>query len=93
MRNVGALLIGLVLLAVATRGDAAGDRMTLDRCSLEYVDCATGPKSNCLIGPSQMDEDCMRRCETAREDCLERDSATKSTPAPRRRPGAPEDEP
>ena len=76
-----------VLVAIgltAGSGWAEQDPMLLDRCNLEMVDCATGPGTNCLVGPTKLDDACMERCQRAFEKCM----SEGERKAPRPRPTA-----
>ena len=71
MRKVASLFLAAVLFVGASA--ASADRRqqgTLDRCALEFVDCATGPKSKCLVGAVQLDDDCVRACRGGYDACL-----------------------
>jgi hypothetical protein len=82
--SIAALGTG-ALIWVASPSLAEEDRMKLERCSLEMVDCATGPKRSCLVGPSQLDEACMERCRREYDACMAADRARPS-PRPRTSP-------
>jgi len=82
MRIVAAMMMVLGMLLAARVARAEPGPETLDRCGFEYVDCATGPNSRCLIGPAQLDDACLRECERARGECL-RQADPAYAPSPR----------
>ena len=84
MRKVARLFVAGVVLLAASAGSADRLPETLDRCGLEYVDCATGPTSNCIVGAVQVDDDCVRGCQRAYDACLRADESRRGprpTPA------------
>ena len=70
MRNVASLFVAAVVLLGASAASADRQPETLDRCGLEFVDCATGPTSKCIVGAVQLDDGCVRGCQHAYDACL-----------------------
>jgi hypothetical protein len=88
--GIVAIIVAAVLLLSPLSAPAAEQRPeTLDRCGLDFVNCATGPESDCLVDAVQLDDACVQKCERAWDACLRADGARSGPRAePRRRPSS-----
>jgi hypothetical protein len=84
MGRIARGVVAAVLLSAVSAVAADQRPETLDRCGLEFVDCATGPESNCIVDGVQLEDACVQRCERAWDACLRADGAPS---APREQRG------